>query len=290
MPQRRSSEAVRKILIAGCGYVGQEVADLFHASGWNVEGWTKSEPKIVRPYPIRSVDLTDARQVADAGGEFDAIVHCASTRGGDAETYQRIYFGAVNNLFKTFPKSSILFTSSTSVYGQQNGEWVTEESETEPSRETSRILLETEKLVLKNDGVVIRLAGIYGPGRSALLDKFRDGRTGVEKDYFVNQVHRDDIASAILLLLGGPNRAAGIFNVSDGNPILVNDCYRWLAAKIGAPKFSPGAIPPQSRKRGDTNKRVSNAKLRELGWKPRYPTFAEGMAKSVLPAAGLAPR
>jgi nucleoside-diphosphate-sugar epimerase len=280
---------LRKILIAGCGYVGQAAAKLFHIAGWSVEGWTKSESQVVRPYRLRSVDLSDAHQVAEAAGEFDAIVHCASTRGGDAQAYCRIYFDAAQNLIRTFPNSTILFTSSTSVYAQQDGEWVTEESETKPVRDTSRILLQVEKLVLENNGIVMRLAGIYGPGRSALLDKFLNGRSGVEKDYFVNQVHRDDIATAMFLLLGDQSSPTGIFNVSDGNPISANDCYRWLAERLGArtPAAASPTSPSLERKRGNTNKRVSNAKMRDFGWRIRFPTFAEGMERSVLPAAGL---
>jgi nucleoside-diphosphate-sugar epimerase len=156
---------------------------------------------------------------------------------------------------------------------------VTEESETKPARETARVLLETEKLVLERGGIVGRLAGIYGPGRSALLSKFLAGTAVIdpENDRFVNQVHRDDIASAIFLLLG---QRTQICNVVDDQPMLQTDCYRWLAQRLNR------ALPPigkstEQRKRGESNKCVSNAKLRHLGWVPQYPTFAEGMERSV---------
>ena len=179
----------------------------------------------------------------------------------------------------------MLFTSSTSVYGQCDGTWVTEESETRPARETSRILLQTEELVLDRGGAVARLAGIYGPGRSALLSKFLAGTAIIdpENDRFVNQVHRDDIAAALFRLLTAEVWGAQIYNVVDDQPILQSECYRWLAQRLNRP------VPPignsnRQRKRGDSNKRVSNAKLRQLGWLPRYATFGEGMEKSVLPS------
>jgi len=177
----------------------------------------------------------------------------------------------------------VIFTSSTSVYAQRDGSWVTEKSETKPARETGRILLETEQLVLAQGGVVARLAGIYGPGRSALLSKFLAGEAIIdpENDRFLNQIHRDDIAAALFLLVNRPSPAREIYNVVDDQPILQSECYRWLAAKLNRP------IPPMGRstaapKRGASNKRVSNARLRHLGWIPRYPTFAEAMEKSIL--------
>jgi nucleoside-diphosphate-sugar epimerase len=278
-----------RILIAGCGYVGQAVADLFHAAGWTVEGWTHSAESAARlsanPYPVRGVDVSRRAQVAEHGGMFDAVIHCASSRGGDAETYRQVYLDGARNLLETFPGSKLLFTSSTSVYAQSDGSWVTEESETKPVRETSRILLETEKLVLDQRGIVARLAGIYGPRRSALLSKFLEGTAIIdpENDRFVNQVHRDDIATALFFLLGREAEGAQICNVVDDQPILQSECYRWLAQRLNRP-LPPIGKSKGPRKRGDSNKRVSNAKLRRLGWTARYPTFVEAMEKSILPS------
>lgn len=277
---------MRRILIAGCGYVGQATADLFHQAGWEVEGWTKSGGQIERPYPIIAVDLSTRAQVNARPENFDAVIHCASTRGGDVDLYRRVYLEGARNLLDRFVGSTILFTSSTSVYAQRAGEWVTEESEANPSHETGQALLETEKLILASDGIVARLAGIYGPGRSALLQKFLSGKAVIdpERDRFVNQVHRDDIASALFSLLDRQPPATGIYNVVDNEPILQSECYRWLAVRLNR------AIPPSGRstsgrKRGQSNKRVSNAKLRGTGWSPRYPAFADAMEKSILPAA-----
>jgi nucleoside-diphosphate-sugar epimerase len=277
-----------RILIAGCGYVGQATADLFQTAGWAVEGWTASAESATtlsnKPYPVHQLDVSRRAQVAARAGTFDVVIHCVSTRGGGVDDYRQIYLNGARNLLDLFVGTKILFTSSTSVYAQRDGSWVTEQSETKPKRETGRLLLETERLIVDRGGTVARLAGIYGPGRSALLSKFLTGTAIIdpENDRFVNQVHRDDIASALFLLASLQWPGGQIYNVVDDQPMLQSDCYRWLAQRLHRP------IPPigkreGQRKRGDSNKRVSNAKLRRLEWAPRYPTFADAMEKSILP-------
>ena len=128
-----------------------------------------------------------------------------------------------------------------------------------------------------------RLAGIYGPGRSALLSKVLAGTATIdpEHDRFVNQVHRDDIASAIFFLLTREMQQTQIYNVVDDQPMLLTECYHWLAQRLKRPLPPIGKSTGQ-RKRGDSNKRVSNAKLRGLGWTLQYPTFVDAMEKSIL--------
>ena len=280
-----------RILIAGCGYVGQAAADLFHEAGWAVEGWTCSPESAGllagKCYPVYAVDITDRTRVNQRTGTFDAVIHCASTGGGNADTYRQIYLNGASNLLDRFVGSIVVFTSSTSVYAQTDGSWVTEESETKPTCQTGRTLLETENLVLAHGGIVARLAGIYGPGRSALLSKFLSGEATVdpESDRFINQVHRDDIAAALFFLLDRQPQAKQVYNVVDDQPIRQSECYRWLAERLNRSLPRVGR-PSAQRRRGDSNKRVSNAKLRTLGWTPRYPTFADAMGKSVLPSFG----
>jgi nucleoside-diphosphate-sugar epimerase len=279
-----------RILIAGCGYVGEATADLFHSAGWNVEGWVHSKQSAAllsaKPYSVRVVDISQPGEVGECARRFDAVIHCASSRGGDAQAYCQIYLNGARNLLEAFAGTKILFTSSTSVYAQRDASFVTEESETKPVMETGRILLETEKLILGKGETVVRLAGIYGPRRSALLSKFLNGTatTDPHKDRFVNQVHRDDIASALFLLLNrGAQESPEIYNVVDDQPLLQSDCYRWLAQRLNRP-LPPVRRAEEPSKRGDTNKRVSNSKLRRLGWAPQYPTFADAMEKSILPS------
>jgi nucleoside-diphosphate-sugar epimerase len=279
-----------RALIAGCGYLGQVLADLLATDGWEIEGWAMSAQSAQelsrRGIRAHRVDISNERGVASHQGRFDAVVHCASTRGGDVDLYRRIYLDGARNLLEHFPASRILFTSSTSVYAQTNGEVVTEESAAEPKHESGKILREAEQLVLANGGIIARLGGIYGPGRSALLKKFLDDRAVLDRDNdrFVNQIHRDDAAAGVRLLLKSATATGEIYNVVDDQPILQSECYRWLAAKLNRPSASSGRSK-SGRKRGESNKRVSNAKLRSIGWVPQYPTFADGMKKSVLLAA-----
>ena len=291
---------MKRILIAGCGYVGEATAQLFHDAGWEVEGWTVSAESAAKlsgkSYPVAAVDMAERDQVLAHMKNFQSVIHCASTRGGDVDLYERVYRQGARNLLEAFARSTIVFASSTSVYAQKNGEWVTEESAAEPQHETGKILRETENLLLARGGIVARFAGIYGPGRSALLKRFLDGDATIdpENNRFVNQVHRDDIAAALLLLLDRNVGSGQIYNVVDDEPIRQSECYRWLAGRLNrlAP---PLATPVRLRrvasggstsepKRGRSNKRVSNAKLRRLGWAPRYPSFVEAMEKSVLPS------
>src|SRR5213593_3585552 len=114
-----------RILIAGCGYIGQAAADLFHAAGWAVQGWTRSPESAARlsakPYPVREVDISRRGQVAEGARTFDAVIHCASSSGGHAEIYRQVYLNGARNLLEMLPGSKLLFTSSTSVYAQRDG-------------------------------------------------------------------------------------------------------------------------------------------------------------------------
>jgi nucleoside-diphosphate-sugar epimerase len=250
---------------------------------WEVIGCTHSEESAAKlageSFPVVSCDISDRASVearADLG-PFDAVVHCASSGRGGAEEYRRVYLEGSRNLSAVFAPAPLLFTSSTSVYAQTDGEWVTEESPAEPQRDTGRLLRETEDLVLAQNGIVARLAGIYGPGRSVLLRKFFEGTAVIEGDgtKWINQVHRDDIAVALTRL--AHFRISGIFNVTDNEPLTQRDLYSWLARRFSRPLPPSGPIDT-NRKRGWTDKRVSNARLRALGWSPRFPSFFDAVA------------
>ncbi len=275
---------MRRVLIAGCGYVGAATAEIFQAAGWEVEGWMRSASEESRPYPGRAVDISERAAVEAARAKFDAVIHCASSGGGGASAYRKVYLEGARNLIEVLQAPHFIFTSSTSVYAQKDGSLVDEESPAEPAPETGRILRETEEFVRQNGGTIARLAGIYGPGRSALLRKFLAGEARLDGagERILNHAHRDDIAAALLLLANGsPNEQ--IYNVADDEPLAQRAAYEWLAGKLGhpLPRVSDEAAP---RKRGASNKRVSNHRLRALGWRPRFPTFPRGMEESVLPA------
>jgi nucleoside-diphosphate-sugar epimerase len=280
-----------RILIAGCGYVGQAAADLLQERGWQVEGWTGSAESAgclaVRPYAVRALDFTNPSAMSAVREKFDVVIQCASTRGGGAEEYRRLYLEGARNLLHAFPGARLIFTSSTGVYAQRQGEIVDETSPATPAHEKGRILREAEELVLARDGIVARLGGIYGPGRSFFLRKVLAGAAAPEKegDRFINQAHRDDIASGLVLLAERQaDLSREIYNVVDDEPILTRDAWRWLSARL--PRSSPSGEVAAVGKRGESNKRVSNKKLRALGWELHYPNLAVGMTESVLSSFG----
>ena len=270
-----------RVLIAGCGYVGLPTARLLSAAGWDVTGLTHS-PESARllekeAFPVVCGDLADEASLrALRLPALDAVVHCASSGRGGVEQYQRVYVDGVRNLLAVFPGTCLVFTSSTSVYAQTDGSVVTEESPAEPGRETGQLLRAAEDLALAAGGVAARLAGIYGPARSVLLKKFFSGEATIEGDgsRYVNQIHRDDAAAALALLV--TTRATGIFNVADNTSLAQREVYGWLAEHFQRPLPPNGPVDP-NRKRGVTHKQVSNARLRALGWTPRYPSFRDAV-------------
>jgi nucleoside-diphosphate-sugar epimerase len=275
-----------RILIAGCGYVGEAAADRFHEAEWEVEGWTASAESAARlsakPFTVRAVDVT----AAVVPGSFDVVIYCVSSRGGDEQEYRRLYFEGAKNLLQAFPDATLLFTSSTSVYAQIDRSRVDETSPAEPRQAKGQILRETEDLVLAAGGIVARLGGIHGPGRSFFLTRFLEGALSDEDDRLINQVHRDDVVSALQFLVDRRNEfQRQVFNVVGDEPITAGEAVAWLTARVGTGRSATGGTLRAS-KRGRTNKRVSNGKLRALGWAPRYPTFQAAMSESILPSFG----
>jgi len=272
-----------RIVFAGCGFLGEAAALLFLRSGWDVIGVTHREESAaaLRDRGIRSdvADLAKPESVellAARVGETDVVVHAASSGRGGEDAYRAVYRDGMANLASAFPRSFLVFTGSTSVYGQVNGEVVTESSVAAPDRATGRLLLEAEQCAISAGGAVARLAGIYGPGRSVLLRKFLDGTARIEGDgsRVVNQIHRDDAASALLVL--ATSRQTGICNVVDDTPAPQIEVYGWIAEALNQP-LPPFGEPDRNRKRGWTSKRVSNQRIRSLGWAPSFPAYRDAV-------------
>jgi nucleoside-diphosphate-sugar epimerase len=166
-----------KILLIGCGFVGERTADLFHAAGHEVIGMTHSPESAARlsaqkPWKVLACNIASASEVTALRqqiGAIDTFIHCASSSKGGAEMYQAVYVDGMKHLLASFPEAWPLYTSSTSVYPQADGSTVDETSPAEPTKETGRLLREAENLALDHQGAVARLAGIYGAGRSFLL-------------------------------------------------------------------------------------------------------------------------
>jgi nucleoside-diphosphate-sugar epimerase len=259
------------LLLVGHGYLGQAITREFRENGWSV-----SPVSLSGDDDTLSCDVGDAASVRELP-HADFIVHCAASGRGGAAAYQRVYVDGCRNLADAFPGTPLLFTSSTSVYAQTDGSLVTEESEAIPDRETGHLLREAEDITLASGGVVTRLAGIYGPHRSVILKKFLSGEAIIEEDgrRFLNQIHRDDAARAILhLAVSHPFPQGEIFNLCDSEPLTQLAVYQHLSGQFSRP-LPPSGPRDLDRKRGWTHKQVSNHKLRSTGWSPRYPSFLD---------------
>lgn len=275
----------KRVVLAGCGFLGEVAAGLFFKNGWEVLGLCATEGTAARlaslPFPVRVADISKPLATPEGWSQPDLLIHCASSGGGDVEDYRAVYRDGLENLIAAFAPMRVIFTGSTSVYDQQNGEVVDENSPTEPLRETARVLLEGEAVALRAGGIVARLGGIYGPGRSMFLRKFAEGSAVVEAggERFINLIHREDAARA-LLHLADPSISSGIYNVCDSHPPTQRELYGWISEFLGKPMPPDGPIDPH-RKRGLNNKRVSNQKLRAAGWAPEFPSFREALPSLV---------
>jgi nucleoside-diphosphate-sugar epimerase len=282
-----------KALVVGCGYVGTALGRALVERGDAVAGVCPSE-KSVASLQVAGIepviaDITSLDSLRRIKPEFDAVVDCVSSSRKGEDGYREVYLRGTHNLLewvKASPPGILVFTSSTTVYAQADGEWVDETSPTEPPHESGKILLEAERLFLASGlpVTILRLAGIYGPGRHAMLDKLRQGAPSLPGDggCYVNVAHRDDIVSALVAALD--RRPAGrIFNVADDEPTLQLEYLHWLCDQLRRPMvtFHPHAERKFKRglRRGFTfNRRISNRAMKTvLGVTLRYPNFRDGL-------------
>lgn len=277
------------ILIAGCGYVGSQLARILESGdreyiALSLSG-KSSEPL---QSEVISCDLSDPDALTKLSQNIpapSAIVHCASSNRGGSDAYRSVYLRGIENLLSAFPGSRLFFTSSTSVYGQTDGSLVSEDSPAEPERETSRILRQAEDTVLASAGTVLRLSGIYGSGRCIYLQRLLDNTATIESapsSRYLNQIHRDDAAAAIAHLLQQPKEEVSgqIYNVTDGYSPTLRECYETLA-KFFDRSLPPEAPPVENLKRARTHRRISNKKLTATGWRPTYPTLLDALKNDV---------
>lgn len=231
-------------------------------------------------------DLRRRDELSGLPREVDTLVFCASSDGFDEETYRTLYVDGLRNVVHALrtvgaPLRRVVFTSSTSVYGQSRGECVDEDSPTRPSGFSGRVMLEAERVVagLGPAGIVIRLAGIYGPGRRRLVDMVRQGkavcREGAPR--YTNRIHVEDCAGAIAHLLAR-DRSAGTWIGSDLDPADECEVFDWIADRLGLPRPPRTGGDAGVPGRDGSNKRCSSARLRSAGYRFRYPTFRDGYA------------
>ncbi len=281
-----------RVLIIGCGYVGVPLGAKLARAGHEVHGLRRSSAAVPELSaagitPIVA-DITRPETLDRRPAAYDWVVLCAASAGGGAADYRRVYLEGSQNVLEWLAPSAprkLVYTSSTSVYGQTDGSLVDETSPAEPATETAQVLLQTEALWVEAarqgelPAVVLRLAGIYGPSRGYWLKQYLKGEASIEGrgERFLNMIHRDDVVGAVESALQAA-QPGEIFNVVDNEPVRLLDYFQWLSQRLGGPL--PPFIPEGSgaaRKRGATNKRVSNAKLtHQLDCHLKYPTFREG--------------
>jgi nucleoside-diphosphate-sugar epimerase len=270
------------ILIAGCGYLGSALGLDLANKGVHVWGlrreWLVSPPAEITPI---TADFLNPETLEDLP-QADFVVLCQAPKR-ETDSYRSTYLEGTGNLLVALkgkePKKLILI-SSTSVYGTADGSWVDEKTpvggrfESKKAEENAKALIETEKLVLSSGfpAVVLRLGGIYGPGRHRLL-ALKEGKMKPSfSETFVNRIAVEDAASAIKLLMekGKPGE---IYLGVDDHPSTQKEFYEWIYERSGWPRPAANGASPAVH---GSNKRCSNKKLKALGWVPKYPSFREG--------------
>jgi len=285
----------KRLVIFGAGYVGGAVARAAVQQGLIVTALTRNPTK-VSALAAEGCDVVIDELASNAwhkkiSGGADFVLNCVSSGGGGVEGYQRSYVEGMQSILEWAKVSggvgALLYTSSTSVYPQSDGLRVDEDAPTDGAGETAGRLLTAENLLCAaapdavRNWVILRLAGIYGPGRHQLLDQLRAGATefGGRGEQRLNLIHCDDIVSAVLAAFGGSaqKNANTIFNVADDGAASKGDVVNWLAAELGRPppRFTGAAVA--GRRAVALDRVIANDKIKAvLGWHPRYPDFRSG--------------
>ena len=284
-----------RILIAGCGDVGTALGRNLHAAGhevWGLKRRPADLPPSIRPL---AADLGDPATLSRLPAALDVVVYSAAAAGFSEAQYQTAYASGVRNLLRALRDAGqrprrLLFTSSTSVYAQHQGEWVDEDSPAEADGFSGRCIRVGEQLLWESGwpAVAVRFGGIYGPGRTRLIDSVRDGVTTRPDGapIYTNRIHRDDCARVLehLIELPKPER---LYIAVDDEPAPLNEVLCWLATQLGVPE--PPLAPLASLKPGAgaggnaalrlrASKRCRNARLRASGFRFRYPSYRDGYA------------
>jgi len=281
-----------RIAVLGCGYVGTAFALQALARGHTVLGVVRSEESCAR---LRALGIS--AQACDLQADyssslptaFDVVVYAASTGGAGVDAYALTYDLGVKRALAWASGVSarhFIFTSSTGVYRQDDGSVVTEASEV-GGTPTADAMLAGERAVLTSgiaQATVLRFGGLYGPGRHYLLDQLKRGENviGGRVDHYINYLHREDAAGAILAAAEIETRGAHLYNVTDGHPVTKADLAVWISAQLHLPTpiFDADApAGPRVRRSGQVQpSRIIDAGLirHELRWLPRFAGVFEG--------------
>lgn len=277
-----------RILIVGCGYVGIPLGALLARSGHSVFGLRRSSES---DQQLTAAGITPLHaDVSDPGSlpknpGFDVVFNLVSSTRGGEEEYRQVYLEGTRNLLhwlSAAPPRVYLYTSSTSVYAQADGSWVSEESPAAPDSPTSQVLIEAEQELVKAHcettfpSIIVRASGIYGPERGHLFKQFLSGEATMREDgnAWINMIHVEDLAAALAHLMAH-GKPGEIYNATDDQPVTQRAFFHWLSDQLNR-SMPPAAPADPNRKRGLTNKRISNVKLKSTGYQFKYPTFREG--------------
>jgi nucleoside-diphosphate-sugar epimerase len=268
-------------LIFGCGYLGRRVAKLWRASGHRAVALTRNNADALRDLAVEPLigDVCDCDSLK-ALPAASTVLYAVGLDRSAGRAMREVYVGGLANVLDTLPRCErFVYISATSVYGQTNGEIVTESSLTAPTEESGRIVLEAEQLLRSKrpDAIVLRFAGIYGPNRLLRKQPILKGESlSGDANKWLNLVHVGDGASAVLC---AESRGAlgETYNVGDGAPVSRRDFYTLLAELLHAP---PAKFDHRDEA-GAPNRRIEAEKFRALGWQPVFASYREGLTASV---------
>ena len=271
-----------RILIAGCGDIGAGVGHLLTGDGHEVVGLRRHPPDNDGKISYIRADVARAEDLRNLDTCFNLVIYILAPDDRSEASYRNVFEHGIANLLAVFRRNNedtrFLFVSSTSVYGQSHGEWVDEESETNPQSVTGRIILQAENAILSasSKNCVIRFSGIYGRSRSRLLDTvMKGGKVQYKPPYYTNRIYRGDCIGVLHFIsarmLAGV-QLDSIYLATDDDPAPKWDVYNFLAGKMGVPRPEKETLPRGS----EQNKRCSNARLKRLGYRFTYSSYREG--------------
>lgn len=293
----------RRVLVLGAGYVGGELALRAHAAGAEVTALTRNADTCARlgAVGIRTLQAELASEAWHApAGAADFVLVSVGAGASTPEAYRRSYVEgllSVRRWADSLAQSgqsvgTLVYTSSTSVYPQGGGVLVTEESPIEaPGPTPTGLLAEAEALALAASpglrrSFVLRLAGIYGPGRHGFLDRLLSDSASLpgRPDNHLNLIHRDDIIAAVFACWQASVSIPGqVLNVADKGRATRREIASWLAVRLGIAEPSFTGLPLEGRRRVTPDRIVSSDRIQALlGWQPLYHTFREGYEKGAL--------
>jgi nucleoside-diphosphate-sugar epimerase len=276
-------------VIAGCGYVGNELARMLIDEGHDVFGIRRDVSKLVPGVRGIEGNVARPRSLGPAPERVEYVVFAVGADEGTEQAYRQAYLDGLAGFLEWLADEGqrprrLVMVSSTSVYGQRRGEHIDELSPTHPTQFRGETLLASERLGAASglSTVVVRLGGIYGPGRESLIDRAREGKLQTRStQHFTNRIHRDDAAGVLRYLLFHPSPESLYLGVDD-EAAEESELYSWIAKELGV------AAPPGeeegdavNRRRSAGSKRCSNRRLRESGYVFRYPTYREGYAELI---------